>query len=89
MPVVYVLQLRKGKMYVGYTNNYEKRMIAHFNGNGARVTQKYKPLFVIKTIPCFNKKYGMAVEKKVTLNFAKKYGWDNVRGASWCNSINF
>jgi hypothetical protein len=31
----------------------------------------------------------MAVEKKVTLNFAKKYGWDNVRGASWCNSINF
>jgi predicted GIY-YIG superfamily endonuclease len=46
MPVVYVLQLRKGKMYVGYTNNYEKRMMAHFNGNGARVTQKYKPLLL-------------------------------------------
>tara|TARA_B110000261_G_scaffold155001_1_gene187287 strand:+ start:65 stop:334 length:270 start_codon:yes stop_codon:yes gene_type:complete len=89
MPIVYILQLQKGKKYVGYTNNYIKRMKSHFNGKGSKVTQKYKPVCVIKTIPCFSKAYGLAVEKNITLVFAEKYGWSNVRGSYWCNSTNF
>ena len=89
MPIVYILQLQKGKKYVGYTNNYKQRIKAHFNGNGAKVTRKYKPLSVIKTISCFSKSHGLAIEKNITLTIAKKYGWQTVRGSAWCNSTNF
>ena len=89
MPIVYILQLQQGKKYVGYTNNYKQRIKAHFNGNGSKVTKKYKPLSIIKTIPCFSKSYGLVVEKNVTLMLAKIYGWSNIRGSYWCNSINF
>jgi|TARA_B110001450_G_C17186064_1_gene305408 predicted GIY-YIG superfamily endonuclease len=89
MPIVYILKLEKGKMYIGFTNNFKQRMFAHFNGYGSKVTQKYRPINIIKKISCFSKAYGLAVEKNVTLKFAKKYGWSNVRGSVWCNSLNF
>jgi predicted GIY-YIG superfamily endonuclease len=89
MPLVYVLDLGGGKKYVGYTNNYKQRMNAHFSGKGSKVTLKYKPVRIIKTIPCFNKAHGMAIEKNVTLSLMKKYGSRLIRGSCWCNSINF
>ena len=62
-------------------------MKSHFNGKGSKVTQQYKPVCVIKTIPCFSKAYGLVVEKNITLVFAEKYGWSNVRVSYWYNPI--
>lgn len=89
MPTVYVLDLGGGKKYVGYTNNYKQRIKAHFAGRGSMVTRKYNPIGIIRTISCFNKAYGMVVEKNVTLCLMKKYGSRLVRGSHWCNSQNF
>jgi|TARA_B110000967_G_C18865099_1_gene552248 predicted GIY-YIG superfamily endonuclease len=89
MPIVYVLDLGMGRKYVGYTNNFKQRINSHFNGRGAMVTRKYKPQKIIKIIRCYSKAYGLAVEKNVTENMAKKYGWAKVRGSYNCNSKNF
>ena len=40
MPIVYILKLKNSKRYVGYTNNYKKRMEKHFSGKGSQVTRK-------------------------------------------------
>ena len=41
---IYKLNLEDGKKYVGKTTNVNKRMNQHFSGNGAKVTQKFKPI---------------------------------------------
>mgnify|MGYP006448944317 CR=1 FL=1 len=41
---IYKLDLENGKKYVGKTNNVDRRMNQHFNGNGAKVTKKFKPI---------------------------------------------
>ena len=41
MPIVYILKIKNSKRYVGYTNNYKKRMEKHFSGKGSQVTRKY------------------------------------------------
>lgn len=89
MPIVYILNLGNGKKYVGYTNNYKKRMNAHFTGRGSMVTRKYNPKFIEKIIPCYNINYALTVERNVTLKLRKKYGKNKVRGSYWVNSKNF
>lgn len=43
---VYVLGLEKGKMYVGYSDDIDRRVAQHFAGEGAKWTKKYKPIKV-------------------------------------------
>lgn len=89
MPVVYILKLTSSKIYVGYTNNYKKRMKQHFTGKGAMVTRKYKPVKIVRVIPCYNKNHGLIVEKNVTQRYRQKYGENMVRGAGYTNSKTF
>ncbi len=89
MPVVYVLLLKNSKRYIGYTNNYRKRMTQHFTGKGAMVTRKYKPINVEKIIPCYTKEYGLSVEKNLTQRYRSMYGKNMVRGGPWTNSKTF
>ena len=78
----------KNKTYIGQTGNYEKRMKQHFSGNGAKVTQKFKPKSsqVLNVVPGFLAK---DIEHEYTKKYVKRKGYNNVRGGKWTNSKTF
>ena len=41
---IYKLNLQGGKKYIGKSSDVDRRMDQHFSGNGAKVTQKFKPI---------------------------------------------
>ena len=41
---VYILQTERGTLYCGYTDNVEKRFLAHLEGKGAKYTRANKPV---------------------------------------------
>ena len=51
---LYVLELVGNRYYVGTSDNVEERIKAHFEGHGARWTQLYPPIEVIKIISTDN-----------------------------------
>lgn len=73
---VYVLELEHNKIYVGKTNNVDKRITDHFNNQGSEWTKKYKP---IKTLTVETDKD----EDMVVIEMMHKYGVENVRGGSF------
>ena len=79
MVYIYILQLEKGKFYVGKTINPSFRLDSHFNSNGSAWTKIYKPIKMIELIPNCDD-YD---EDKYTRMFMDKYGIDNVRGGSF------
>ena len=79
MICIYVLQLEKGKYYVGKTKNPNFRIKSHFNSNGSKWTQLYKPLKVLE----IKRNCDNYDEDKVTRQYMDKYGIDNVRGGSF------
>ncbi|CAM9706191.1 unnamed protein product [Ectocarpus sp. 6 AP-2014] len=85
MCIVYVLSLEKKKFYVGKTENLERRLLEHFDGQArsANWTRKYKPIRVIET---FEGADGLQ-EDKVTLSYMIRYGIDNVRGGPYVSTI--
>ena len=83
MVYIYVLKLIDDKYYVGKTENYDIRLNQHFDFNGSKWTQKYKPLYIEELIPnCDN-----LDEDKFTIKYMIKYGIDNVRGGTFCQII--
>lgn len=79
MVFIYVIQLEKGKYYIGKTNNPPFRLESHFNSNGSEWTKIYKPLRVIEVKPNCDD-YD---EDKITRQYMDKYGINNVRGGSF------
>ena len=79
MVYIYILQLEKGKYYIGKTSNTQFRIESHFNFNGSAWTIKYKPIKLIKLIPNCDD-YD---EDKYTRIYMDKYGIQNVRGGSY------
>jgi hypothetical protein len=79
MVFIYILQLEKGKYYIGKTNNPQFRLETHFNSNGSEWTKIYKPLKVLEIKPNCDD-YD---EDKYTRIYMDKYGIDNVRGGSF------
>lgn len=79
MVSIYILQLEKGKYYVGKTNSLQFRLESHFNVNGSEWTKIYKPLKVLEIKPNCDD-YD---EDKYTKIYMDKYGIDNVRGGSF------
>jgi hypothetical protein len=79
MVYVYVLQLEKGKYYVGKSDNPNIRIDNHFNCGGSEWTKMYKPIRVVNIKSgCDN--YD---EDKITKQYMDKYGINNVRGGSF------
>ncbi len=74
-----MLQLEKGKYYIGKTNNPQFRLETHFNSNGSEWTKIYKPLKVLEIKPNCDD-YD---EDKYTRIYMDKYGINNVRGGSF------
>ena len=75
---VYILQLKEGKYYVGFSENVEKRIASHFCGGGSEWIKKYAPEKVIDV-----RSGGKLLEKLVTIECMCKYGWECVRGGPW------
>ena len=47
MNVVYMLECEDGSFYIGWTNDLEKRMRAHFSGRGAKYTKAHRPVRLV------------------------------------------
>ena len=84
MGIVYVLKLQNNKYYVGYTDdtNLDARMYRHKRGYGSSWTNKHKPIKLIRVIHNVDK----LKEKQITIQYMKKYGYQNVRGYVWSSS---
>ena len=80
MVYIYILQLEKGKYYIGKTTNPQFRLEQHFSSSGSQYTKLYKPQKVLQIISnCDN-----FDEDKYTLKYMEQYGINNVRGGSFC-----
>ena len=51
---VYVLRCRNNSLYIGMTNNLEKRIEKHNLGTGSKFVRSWRPFELVKTIPCKN-----------------------------------
>jgi len=84
MEKLYVLQLEKGKYYVGKTQFVAQRYKQHLEGYGAAWTKKYKPIKLME-VRDMNTEHD---ETNLTKDLMKKYGIENVRGGSY-TEVNF
>lgn len=83
MLYIYTLELENNKYFVGKTTNPNFRFETHFDYKGNEWTTKYKPIKLIELIEgCDN-----FDEDKYTLKYMSKYGIDNVRGGSFCQTV--
>jgi predicted GIY-YIG superfamily endonuclease len=78
---VYVLRLQHGKYYVGKTSDPSSRIRSHFQGYGSVWTQMHPPIGVIEV----RENVSNIEEDLVTKEYMSRYGWQNVRGGSYCN----
>ncbi|MBI5057795.1 MAG: GIY-YIG nuclease family protein [Nitrospirae bacterium] len=51
---VYVLRCRNNSLYIGMTNDLEKRIEKHKLGTGSKFVRSWRPFELVKTIPCAN-----------------------------------
>ena len=76
---VYTLKLENNKYYVGYTENFDSRMISHFGGNGSKWTKLHHPITVLEV-----SRGDKDEEDRKTIEMMIKYGYQNVRGGRYC-----
>jgi len=79
MVYIYVLELENDKYYIGKTNYPKIRIDKHFNNNGSQWTCKYKPIKIIEILSDLDD----FDEDKITLQYMKLKGIDNVRGGTF------
>lgn len=79
--MVYVLKLKDNKYYVGYCaeGRFNIRLREHVFFGNTVWTKLYKFVEVLE----IHEGEGKVFEKEKTLEYMRKYGWDNVRGACW------
>ena len=82
---IYKLNCSNGKKYIGKTTDIERRINQHATGNGAKVTQKFKPktVEVIDSCPGF---FSDKLEQYHTEENITDHGYENVRGGKYTNS---
>jgi len=80
---VYVLELEGNKYYVGQTRNFLKRILQHTDlYNKQKWTRKYKPVKILELV--HNTEF---LERDKTLEYMRRFGWENVRGGPWTNMV--
>ena len=89
MGQVYVLKLRGGRWYVGYTERGITRVLEHLENKGkfkaAKWTQKYRPVSWSKAVAeITSDDHTEADEDRITLSLMAQHGIHNVRGGKWC-----
>lgn len=84
--MLYALKLEGNFYYVGMSRNPEKRYKRHLKGKGSMWTKQYRPIEIIEireTGSSDDSEVGL-MEDQMTLEYAEKYGYDNVRGGGYC-----
>ena len=76
---LYVLRLQGGRYYIGKSNDLNKRIAQHMEGEGSAWTKKYKPISVKETFL----NVSPFQEDFKTVEYMAKYGIENVRGGSY------
>ena len=79
---VYILQLEKGKFYVGQSDDIDRRIWVHTNHNGSAWTKKYN---VVERLPLLTSYQPYFWELVETLEMMKEHGIDNVRGSMFAS----
>jgi predicted GIY-YIG superfamily endonuclease len=85
--MLYALKLEGGYWYVGMTRNPEKRFKRHLSKKGAAMwTKEHKPLeiYEVRETGLNNDSEVSKLEDEMTIEYAKKYGIDYVRGGGYC-----
>ena len=80
MVYIYVLKLEDNKYYVGKSTSPFRRINQHFSAEGAGWTKTYKPIDIHEV---YHDKDNYD-EDKITIQYMKQYGIENVRGGSFC-----
>jgi hypothetical protein len=81
--IIYVLECKDGKYYVGKTGDLDRRLQSHTEGCGSFWTKRYpyqKLVEVVRNADKFD-------EDKYVLKYMDLYGIDNVRGGSYSQMI--
>tara|TARA_R110000765_G_scaffold268162_2_gene367168 strand:- start:225 stop:554 length:330 start_codon:yes stop_codon:yes gene_type:complete len=73
----YVLELQDGCYYVGQSYDINFRISQHKSSNGSRWTKLHKPIRIHSVRDDID-------ENTLTKEYMRKYGWEKVRGGSWC-----
>jgi predicted GIY-YIG superfamily endonuclease len=83
---LYALRLEDNCWYVGMTYNVQRRFEKHFSGKGAAWTKRHKPIEIVeqRQTDCILQLDAAKLEDDMTLEYALKYGGDNVRGGGYC-----
>ena len=62
---VYVLKCSNNYLYIGITNDLEKRLQEHSNGTGSKFVRSWRPFELAKVIPCKDGKEARSLEYKL------------------------
>ena len=62
---VYVLKCRNNYLYIGITNNIERRLTEHDQGKGSKFVRSRRPFELLKTIPCSNVREAKSLEYRL------------------------
>jgi len=83
---LYALTLEDGCWYVGMSYNVTKRFIKHKAGKGANWTKLHKPIEVVEVRETveITQESAAKLEDDMTIEYAMKYGSNNVRGGGYC-----
>jgi predicted GIY-YIG superfamily endonuclease len=81
--LIYILELKGGRYYVGSSTNIAQRLFQHFSGKGSAWTKKYHPIQVVG----IRSRNSLFTEDNVTKEYMLIYGIDNVRGGCYCSPI--
>lgn len=85
---LYVLKLEHDCWYVGMSRDVEKRFKSHKAGKGAKWTQIHKPMAIHEVMNTWLNSDSEAsiLEDELTLDMARMYGKDKVRGGGYCQT---
>ena len=62
---VYILECSDGSYYTGYTTDPERRFSEHNRGIGSRYTAARRPVVLLWTVHCRNRREAMSVERRI------------------------
>lgn len=84
---LYILECAEERFYVGVSKNPRKRFKMHRAGNGAKYTERYRPIRIYKTKALGKMDYKEAekYENLCTLLWKKELGSDKVTGGIYCH----
>lgn len=84
--ILYALELEDGCYYVGMTRNIDVRFKKHVKGKGSKWTKEHYPLRIIETreTKLTDDSEACRLEDEMTLEYARRYGMDVVRGGGYC-----